>query len=154
MKADDLIRRLGLVPHFEGGFYKETYRSPQMRAGRSLATAIYYLLTPETCSRMHRLTSDEVFHFYAGDPVEMLQLTSGAGGRKLVLGPDVAGGQVPQLVVPAGVWQGSRLVAGGAYALLGATVSPGFDRADFTAGERAALFAEFPEHAPDIERLT
>jgi predicted cupin superfamily sugar epimerase len=83
----------------------------------------------------------------------MLQLSS-AGGRKVLLGADVAAGQVPQLVVPAGTWQGSRLLAGGAYALLGATVSPGFDLQDFTAGERAALCAEFPDFAADIERLT
>jgi uncharacterized protein len=127
---------LGLVPHpIEGGFFTETYRSADLLPGdtlparyrgpRAAATAIYYLLTPETFSAMHRLGSDEIFHFYLGDPVEMLQLAPDGSHRVVVIGPDLEAGQRPQVVVPRGVWQGARLRPGGRLALLGTTVAPG-----------------------------
>ena len=122
--------------------------------GRSISTAIYYLLTPRTVSALHRLPGDEVFHFYAGDPVRMLQLWPDGTSRTLVLGTDLAAGQVPQLVVPGGVWQGSVLVEGGAWALLGATMALGFDYADYASGDRAELTARYPGEAKMIERLT
>src|SRR5581483_11176343 len=98
------------------------------------ATAIYYLLTPDTVSAMHRLATDEIFHFYLGDPVEMLQLRPDGSHRVAILGPDLDAGQRPQIVVPRGVWQGARLVPGGRFALLGTTVAPGFDYADYETG--------------------
>jgi uncharacterized protein len=121
---------------------------------RSVGTAIYYLLTPKTVSALHRLPGDEVFHFYAGDPVRMLQLWPDGSTRILTLGTDFAAGQVPQLVVPGGVWQGSVLIDGGAWALLGATMAPGFDYADYTAGDRADLSRRYPAVREMIERLT
>lgn len=164
--AEELIRLLNLKPHpREGGWYRETYRSamqlpaaalaPVYRDARSVSTAIYYLLTPDSFSALHRLPTDEVFHFYLGDPVEMLQLgpTSADGGRILTLGSDVTAGHQMQTVVPAGIWQGSRLRAGGAFALMGATVAPGFDFADYEAGDRDALIASFPDFAERINRL-
>ena len=162
--ADELIRRLNLQPHpKEGGFFRETYRAADVWPAAGLpsgyvgdrrgSTAIYYLLTPTTFSEMHRLPSDEVFHFYLGDPVEMLQLDD-SGGRIVTLGQDVAAGQQLQVVVRGGVWQGSRLKPGGAFALLGCTVAPGFDFADYERGDRAALTAEFPAFAEWITRLT
>ena len=150
--------------HGEGGYFAETYRAretlpagaigPSWRKPRSLATAIYYLLSPETFSAIHRLRADEVFHFYLGDPVEMLQLLPGGGGRVVALGTDLTAGMRPQVVVPAGVWQGARLAAGGNVALLGTTVSPGFDFEDFELGEREALIAAYPEFRERIFALT
>jgi len=155
LTADALIAALGLWPlPREGGYYRETYRSPLRHgADHCAATAIYYLLTADTCSALHRLPTDEVFHFYLGDPVEMLQLDE-HGGRLVTLGPDLLGGQVLQTVVPAGVWQGSMVRAGGAFALLGTTMAPGFEFADYQAGDRTALIERYPEFADRIRRLT
>ena len=164
LTADDVVRLLRLQPHpIEGGFFRETYRSagmlpaaalPDHRAERSVGTAIYYLLTPRTVSEMHRLPGDEVFHFYLGDPVRQLQLYSDGTGQTFTLGTDLGAGQVPQLVVPGGVWQGSVLADGGSWALLGATMAPGFDYADYASGHRGALTAMYPAEARMIERLT
>ena len=159
MTADEVIALLKLQPHpVEGGFFRETYRSSESLsradADRSLSTAIYYLLTPRTVSALHRLPGDEVFHFYRGDPVRMLQLWPDGSTRRIVLGTDLRAGQVPQLVVPGGVWQGSLLIEGGQFALLGATMAPGFDYADYGAGDRSEMTALYPEVAEMIERLT
>ena len=142
MTADEVIRRLALVPlPREGGYFRETYRSALAVPGgataarpdgaRSLSTAIYYLLTRDTFSALHRLPGDEVFHFYLGDPVEMLQLRPDGTAARVVLGSDIADGLHPQAVVPGGTWQGSRLLPGGGFALLGTTMAPGFDARDF-----------------------
>lgn len=103
---------------------------------------------------MHRVRSDEIFHFYMGDPVEMLLLTPEDGGRIVTIGTDLGAGARPQVIVPAGVWQGTRLRAGGAWALLGTTVSPGFEFEDYEHGARAELVARFPEWKERIEALT
>ena len=156
---------LNLQPHpKEGGYFSETYRSgeripkealPERYDGaRTHATAIYYLLTPDAVSLMHRVASDEVFHFYLGDPVEMLQLWPDGAGKTPTLGPDIAGGMRPQVVVPRGVWQGARLRAGGRFALLGATVAPGFEYADYEHGRRDALVETYPEFRDLIVTLT
>jgi predicted cupin superfamily sugar epimerase len=163
--ADELIRILNLQPHpREGGFFRETYRSTERIAHAALpgrysgerahSTAIYYLLTPNTFSALHRLASDEIFHFYAGDPVRMLHLMPGGEGRTLVLGADVLRGQTPQVLVPRGVWQGSALEPGGSYALLGCTVAPGFEYADYDGARREDLLPQYPQFAELIHRLT
>lgn len=163
--ASDIIGLLGLRPlPEEGGFYRESYRSeerlppgslPQRYAGaRALATSIYYLVTPDSFSALHRLASDEVFHFHLGDPVDMLQLDPSGSGRVLVLGTDLGAGQRPQAVVPRGTWQGIRLAAGGEYALLGCSVAPGFDAADYEHGDREALLRAYPAFAEAIRRMT
>jgi predicted cupin superfamily sugar epimerase len=163
--ADELIRYLGLQPHpKEGGFFRETYRAaevwptaalpPRYGSDRHASTAIYYLLTPSTFSALHRLESDEVFHFYLGNPVRMLQLFPDGAGRTIILGPDVLSGQKMQVVVPRGVWQGSLLEPGGDFALLGCTVAPGFEYADYHGGERKSLLAQYPAYADWIKRLT
>lgn len=166
LTAEDVIAHLGLVPHpAEGGYFRETYRSaetippgaldPGYGGPRAHSTAIYYLLTPTTYSAMHRVASDEIYHFYLGDPIEMLQLLPGGDGRAILIGPDIAAGMQPQLVLPRGVWQGSRLVPGPhGFALLGATVAPGFDYADYEHGRRAALVAEWPAFTDKIEART
>ena len=142
MNAQALIETLRLqrLPG-EGGFYRETYRSSERvaatalperyTAGKEFGTAIYYLLTPETTSALHRLPTDEIFHFYLGDPVVMLQLFPDGHGETITLGPDILSGQVVQCVVPKFVWQGAALVAGGRFALMGTTMAPAFDFADF-----------------------
>jgi predicted cupin superfamily sugar epimerase len=165
--ARAIIDALQLVPHpIEGGFFRETYRSEGMIpgdclpggyipcSGRSMGTAIYYLLTAETFSEMHRVPTEEVFHFYLGGPVRMLQLYPGGAGREVVIGPDVANGQQPQLVVPAGIWQGSRLEPGAEFVLLGATMAPGFDYADYEQGRREELMGLYPAFAEQIRMLT
>ena len=103
---------------------------------------------------MHKLASDEVFHFYLGDAVEMLQLSPDGTGGRIVLGQDVANGELLQTVVPQGVWQGTRLIRGGKVALLGCTVSPGFDYADYASGTRDKLLNGWPEWAEMIRGLT
>jgi predicted cupin superfamily sugar epimerase len=148
----------------EGGYFRETYRSElslsatalplEYGGDRNVSTAIYYLLTPDTFSTIHRVKSDEVFHFYAGDPIEMLQLDADGRGRIVTIGNDLAAGQLPQLVVPGGLWQGCRLIPGGNWALMGCTVAPGFDYADFTAANRVDLIAQYPDHAKLITALT
>src|SRR5262249_56808086 len=119
---------------------------------RRASTAIYYLLTPGTFSALHRLQTDEVFHFYLGDPVRMLQLLPDGTGRTVVLGPDVLAGQHLQVMVPRGVWQGSLLEPGGEFALLGCTVAPGFEYVDYEHGDREGLIARYPQFAELIER--
>jgi predicted cupin superfamily sugar epimerase len=163
--ADELIAFLRLQPHpREGGHFRETYRSADVLphaalpahygAPRCAGTAIYYLLTPGTCSALHRLGSDEIFHFYLGGPVRMLQLFPDGQGREVILGPDLFAGQSPQVVVPRGVWQGSVLEPGAEFALLGCTVAPGFEYADYEHANRAELLAHYPAFAELIKRLT
>lgn len=150
-----IIASLGLVPlESEGGYFAETYRSPGKIAGRPLATAIYYLVTRESPSRLHRLAGDEVYHFYAGDPVVLLLLHPDGTSGTVTLGTDLSRGMRPQTVVPGGVWQGSCVADGGNYALLGTTMSPGFDPADFEAGDRERLAAAYPDRSDWIVRLT
>ncbi|WP_158944031.1 cupin domain-containing protein [Granulicella sp. S190] len=166
MTAEDVKKLLGLQPHpREGGWYVRTYEAAEVVSAESFedgrytgerrtGTAIYYLLEPETFSEMHRLKSDEIFHFYAGDAVEMLQLTEGNRGTMVVIGRDLLNGQKPQVVVKRGVWQGSRLVEGGRWALLGCTVSPGFEFEDYEEGQREQMCAGWPEFAEVITALT
>src|SRR5690349_12668716 len=100
MTADDIVRILKLQPHpKEGGHFIETYRSPRVRDGRSIGTAIYYLLTPQTFSAIHRLPGDEIFHYYAGDAVEMVQLHPDGRGEIVKIGNDIVAGERPQVVV-------------------------------------------------------
>ena len=167
LTADAIKAALGLKPHpIEGGFFRETYRSSGVvpaavlptgyhgAADRSMGTAIYYLLTPGTFSEFHRLPTDEVFHLYLGGPVRMWQLFPDGQARQVILGPDILAGQEPQVVVPAGVWQGSYVEPGVDYALLGATMAPGFDYADYVSGQRSALIERYPQIAGEIRRLT
>jgi predicted cupin superfamily sugar epimerase len=159
MTADEIKALLNLKPHpVEGGHFRRNYTCGSEielpRGSRPMGTAIYYLLEPETFSEMHVLDSDEIFHFYLGDPVEMLQLHLDGHSETYILGPDLASGQHVQLVVPAGVWQGTRLVSNGKVALLGCTVTPGFDFADYRSGSYAELAAQWPAEAARIKALT
>jgi predicted cupin superfamily sugar epimerase len=165
LTADELISFLKLEPHpKEGGHFRETYRASELievsalparyGSARAHSTAIYYLLTQGTFSALHRLDSDEIFHFYLGDPVEMLQLMADGSGQTIVLGPDLLKGQHVQVNVPRGVWQGSRLVPGGRFALLGCTVAPGFDYADYEGANRQEMLSKYPTFANLVTKLT
>jgi hypothetical protein len=161
--AAEIKELLQLEPHpVEGGCFRRSYTSNltvEIERGsgpatRAMGTAIYYLLEPGTFSEMHVLCSDELFHFCLGDPVEMLQLWPDGRSEVVVLGPDLAAGQHVQLLVPAGVWQGTRLVGDGKVALLGCSVVPGFDFADYTSGSYAELSAKWPKQAERIQKRT
>lgn len=118
--ADRLIEHLDLDPHPEGGWFRETWRDPDIDGRRGSGTAIYYLLKAGEASQWHRVDAAEIWHHYAGDALEL----SIAGRAPVVLGTDVASGQVPQAVVPAGAWQAARPL--GRFTLVGCTVSPAF----------------------------
>ena len=159
--AREWIERLALVPHREGGWYRETYRSTQrveaaalparFGGARVLSTAIYYLLRAGDRSALHRIKSDEVWHHYAGDPVTLWVLDTPRVIRELRLGGDGD----PQVIIPAGAWYGARVAGGGAgYALMGGTVAPGFEFDDFELADRATLLAGWPAHRAIIEDLT
>lgn len=153
-----LKHHLHLQPHItEGGFFAETYRSSEFvtTAGgrRVLSTAIYYLLTRESFSALHQLPGDEIFHFYLGDRVEMLQLFPDGSSEVVMLGSDVLGGMKVQHVARGGVWQGSRLVKGGRYALLGTTMAPGFAIEDYVPGVKDDLAKQYPARAQMIYEL-
>ncbi len=162
--AEQIMKALNMQPHpVEGGYFAETYRSavgaprevlPGYPAARSLSTAIFYMLTVDTMSAMHRVRGDEMFHFYLGDPVEMLQLHPGGAGDVVILGQDILAREKLQHIVPGGVWQGSRLREGGKLALLGTTMAPGFEYDDYETGDRAKLVAEYPAFAELIRART
>lgn len=163
--AEQIIEHFGMKPlEGEGGYYVETYRcglevmqervANVYRGPRSLGTAILYLLTPETFSALHRLRSDEVYHFYMGDPVTMLNLRADGSGKVVTLGHDITGGQRVQLTVPAGTWQGSALAPGGRFALMGTTMTPGFEYQDFELGRRETLLEQYLKYSDLITRLT
>ena len=165
MTSEQIISLLNLKPHpEEGGYFSETYRAsesipnqalPDRYDGkRSIATAIYYFLTPVSFSAIHQLLTDEIFHFYLGDPVEMLQLWPDGSGKIVMLGTDLLRGMLPQIIVPRGVWMGGRLHPGGRFALLGTTVSPGFEFSDYISGQRKALVDAYPQFRDLIVSLT
>lgn len=164
LSVEELIESLKLQPHPEGGFYREIYRADEAvdavalpsryGAARCSSTSIYYLLTADTFSTMHTVKSDEMLHFYMGDPVEQLRLFPDGRSEVVILGQNIRSGQHIQSLAPRAVWQGSRLVPGGKYALLGCTVAPGFDFADYEEGECTPLTKAFPQHASLIYALT
>ncbi|MBV9078545.1 MAG: cupin domain-containing protein [Methylobacteriaceae bacterium] len=129
LTAADVIRRLDLAPHPEGGHYRETFRDAAAGAGRPHSTAIYYLLAVGETSEWHRVDAAEIWHFYAGAPLVLTVSPNGHDASAHHLGPDLAAGQRPQLVVPAGHWQTATSL--GAWTLVGCTVAPGFDFAGF-----------------------
>lgn len=160
-EARERVRGLDLLPHPEGGFYRETYRasvSVDTKGGpRAASTAIYFLIPRGSFSAFHRIRSDEVWHFYGGAPLEVICLHEGAR-TVLRLGTNAERGEEPQGVVLAGTWFASRIDpaadASYDYAWVGCTVAPGFDFADFEMAERDALSKAFPAFVADIKALT
>jgi len=158
-EAKEIIAKLGLEPlPDEGGYFRRTWTGParSQHDPRPTGTAIYFLITPESFSALHQVDADEVWHFQAGDPVELLQLATGSGEvRKYTLGSDLLIGHTPQLVVKRGVWQGARLAeVKRGWALIGCTMTPGWDEQGFVLGNRNSLIADFPTAANEIRRLT
>lgn len=164
LTREQIVGLLGLAPlPVEGGLYKKTYRSAELlpeavlggrRGAHAASGAILYLLTPDTCSRMHRLPTDEVWHFYMGASCETTVLLPDGTGYTLRLGHDLAGGETVQAVVPAGAWQGTRLVGDGEWALLGTTLAPDYEPSDYEDGDRGALIRAYPAFAGAIRALT
>lgn len=158
------IDMLGLVAHPEGGFYRETYRSAEelpgeclparYRRNRSMATAIHFLIRSGEPSRLHRLKSDELWHYHAGVALTLTIIDAAGEARQVRLGANAAAGERFQATIPAGSWFGAEVDGDDGYALVSCTVAPGFDFADFEMGERAALIETFPRHRTLIERLT
>jgi len=162
--AQTYVQALQMQAHPEGGFYRESYRSAQLmdvtqveegvEVRRNVSTGIYFLLEHGNFSAFHKIRSDEMWHFYAGQALEVLEINPAGNLRCTRLGPDVLQGEVFQHVVPAHTWFASRVASGGTFSLMGCTVAPGFDFADFCLAERAALVAVFPQHQQIIHALT
>lgn len=158
-----LIQRFDLAPHPEGGFFKETYRSAETLAqpalpsrfggNRAFSTAIYFLLPKSAVSRFHRISADEVWHFYLGGTLEVIELTPN-GPRITRLGQDLARGETVQHVVRAGTWFGARPAPGSEFCFVGCTVAPGFDFADFEMADFTTLSAHYPNDTALIRQLT
>ncbi|HMS63813.1 MAG TPA: cupin domain-containing protein [Ignavibacteria bacterium] len=158
------IENLNMLPHPEGGFYKESYRSDESISKehlperyndvRNFGTAIYYLLENDQTSKLHRLKSDEMFHFYDGSG--MIIYVIGEKGKLSIikLGLDIEEGENPQILLKAGVWFGAKVSEENSYCLAGCTVSPGFHFDDFEMGRRSELISLYPEHKKIIEELT
>lgn len=165
MTANDFIQQLQLAPHPEGGYYREMYRSTDMIEGeclhhrfcggsRSVSTAIYFLMEAGCFSAFHRIKSDEIWHHYEGEGMEVVVIHPQGAMEVLRLGKDMAKGEQPLQVVPAGCWFAARVASSVGFALVGCTVAPGFDFADFEMADRDALVAAFPQHRSTIVALT
>ena len=163
VKAREWVDRLDLLPHPEGGYYREVYRATEdiphqalparFTADRAFSTAIYFLLTRDNLSALHRIHQDEVWHHYDGDTLT-IHVIDGAGYyRSISLGKDRSTSALPQATVVAGALFGASVESPGEYALVGCTVAPGFDFADFQLPTQAELLADYPHHEAIIRRL-
>lgn len=158
------VRAFDMQAHPEGGYFAETYRATEtipksalparFSGDRAFGTAIYFLLERHHFSALHRIQSDEVWHFYAGGPLDVSVIDPAGELTVIRLGNDPERGEVFQAVVTAGSWFGSKPTPGSEYSLVGCTVAPGFDFADFELADRESLLAEFPQHRAVIEQLT
>lgn len=161
LTVSEYVKLLNLKPHPEGGYYSESYRcarhfegSGEFPAGRKWATAIYFLIEQGNFSAFHRIKSDETWHFYAGDPLEVIEINEFGHIKTTLVGSNIDNGMQFQYTVPAGLWFASRVYGKGNFSLVGCTVAPGFDYADFELAERDALIASFPQHRELISSLT
>jgi len=158
------IEKLQLEAHPEGGYFRQTYKADLLlpraalpagfTGGRAASTAIYFLLEGKNFSTFHRLRSDEVWHFYAGEPLVVHVIEPEGKYSSILLGNDLEAGQVPQAAVGAGCWFASHVADWDSFAVVGCTVAPGFDFDDFELEKRAELVAKYPQHRELIERLT
>jgi uncharacterized protein len=163
-KTDEIILNLRLTPHPEGGYYRETYRSPdeieqddlgdEYNGRRSFSTCIYFLLTSDTFSAFHKIRQDEIWHFYDGSPLRLHMISEKGEYSDVIIGNDFGKGQTPQFVIPAGTWFAANVMNENDHTLLGCTVSPGFDFKDFTLAQRNELIKSFPQHTELITQLT
>lgn len=146
--------RMAPIPH-EGGWFRETWRSPGRPEDKPIGTAILALFYdgPDGFSGLHRLASTEIWHFCGGDPFQLLLLHADGSSEQVVLGPDPANGDQVQVPVPDGTWMGGRLARGGRFTLIGATMAPGFTEDGFEAGDLEQLTAGYPDRAFEIAQL-
>jgi len=159
-----IIKELDLKPHPEGGYFKETYRSvgtinpkdlgSTYSGVRHQATCIYFLLTADTFSAFHKIHQDEIWHFYQGDPIVLHMISPEGKHSSVRIGSHFSQGEIPQFVVPGGYWFAAEILNAGTYALVGCTVSPGFDFQDFILGDRHELVSLFPQHTEVITQFT
>lgn len=158
LTVDAIIETLHLVPLVEeGGLVAETYLSEEVHGNRRCGSAIYYFLTENSFSHLHKLSADEIWHFYYGDPVELIQIDDETGeGSIHKLGLDLLNNERPQVVVKKNVWQGARIIPNGTYGftLMGTTMSPAFIAADFIFGEQQEMLEKFPQHKENILKVT
>ncbi len=163
-KLANIILKLNLQPHPEGGFFNENYRSDGIilseclganyTGERNFSTSIYFLLTSDVFSAFHRIVQDEIWHFYDGSPIELHSITHDGIYTNTIIGRDIENGEIPQFVVPGGSWFGAIVIRKNDYTLLGCTVAPGFDFRDFELAERNELILKFPQYSEIINRLT
>jgi uncharacterized protein len=158
-----IVNQLEMLPHPEGGYYKEEYRSkdiipnaalPQFSGDRNFCTSIYFLLTSENFSGFHRIKQDEIWHFYSGSPLAVHVIDEEGIYTKHIIGMDILDGKYPQLTVPANCWFASSVVNENDYSFVGCTVAPGFDFDDFELAKKEELSAIYPQHKSIIEKLT
>ena len=164
MTVETLVKILDLLPHPEGGFYKETYRSPlklsaqclpsDFSGERNIATGIYFLIEKGNFSALHKIKSDETWHFYFGDALDVIEIDETGNLKITAIGSDLLKGESFQYTVKANTWFGSRVRSGGNFSLVGCTVYPGFDFADFEMAKRSVLINQFPQHTSIITELT
>ncbi|MDZ4664791.1 MAG: cupin domain-containing protein [Bacteroidota bacterium] len=158
----ELITKFELLPHPEGGYYKETYRSVEVIENtskefphqRSYSTAIYFLIEQNNFSALHRIKSDELWHFYEGDALEVIEIDLEGNLTFTQVGREITKGQHFQYMVKAGHWFGSRVLRGGNFSFVGCTVSPGFDFNDFEMAKQEELCKLFPQYQKIIKELT
>ncbi len=163
-EIDYWIQKLKLVPHPEGGYYREVYRSNESIEREALpsrfskahvfGTSIYFLLSGKQTSALHRLKSDEIWHFYLGSPAEIILLFADGRIEQKILGRQLEQNQALQVVIPHGCWFGARVAEADSFTLMGCTVAPGFDFADFELADREELVRQFPQHKQIIRELT
>lgn len=160
----NIIQKLELLPHPEGGFYKQTYKSvgeikedslgEEYHGKRNFSTCIYFLLTSENFSAFHRIKQDEIWHFYDGSPIRLHMISKSGIHTVQHIGSDLENGELPQFVVPGGNWFASEVIRENSYSLVGCTVSPGFTFEDFELKSRKELITLFPENEEIITKLT
>lgn len=163
-EIQEIISHLELLPHPEGGYFKETYRSigsipkeslaPEFSGDRNYSTAIYFLLTSDTFSAFHKINQDEFWHFYKGSTIKLHLISPKGEYANVLIGNNFKNNEVPQFVVPAHYWFAAEVIASESYALIGCTVAPGFDFDDFVLADREELIHQFPKHKDVITQLT
>jgi len=163
-RIEEIITSLELLPHPEGGYYKETYRSTgniqvdslakNYNGKRSYSTCIYFLLTSTEFSAFHKIRQDEIWHFHEGSPIRLHTISEAGNHQEHCIGTNFSEGQKPQLVVAGNHWFAASVIEENSYALVSCTVSPGFDFSDFVLPSREELSRKFPQHAPLIHQYT
>jgi predicted cupin superfamily sugar epimerase len=163
-EVEKIIENLKLTPHPEGGYYRETYRCSEQipttalnstfNGPRNISTAIYFLLTSDNFSAFHKINQDEFWHFYKGSPIKLHQISPEGEYKAVIIGNNIENLEVPQYYVPAGYWFAAEVTKPNSFALVGCTVAPGFDFADFKLAKQLELMKTFEQHKHIIKRLT